>query len=157
MKMKFIVTGALSIIAWAVVAAPAIATDYRGARCKNCPQPRTYDSQEVIQTTRDVDRSRVIETQSVVPVSRQYKTTNHLVIRKNLIRNVGVIRHKHTIIEKEIRYRRPVVYVRRGPVVVNFVSQKYRAVHRPAVYAEPILYRRAAPAQRYRMPLRVRG
>ena len=51
-------------------------------------------------------------------------------IRKNTIRHVGVIRHNHTIIEKEIRYRRRVPA---PPMVVNFVTQKYRTVHRPAL------------------------
>jgi hypothetical protein len=146
--MKIIVAGALSVIAWAM-AAPAYATDHHGARCRNCPAPRPhYDSQEVVRTTRDVDHSRVINTQSVVPVSKRYRTTNHLVIRKNTIRNVGVIRHKHTIIEKEIRYRRP---VHARAIVVNFVTQKYRTVHRPAlVDYEPMIYPR-------RKVLRVRG
>ena len=101
--MKIVVAGTLSLIALAM-GAPAYATDHHGVRCKNCPASRPhYDSQEVVRTTRDVDHSRVINTQSMVPVSKRYRTTNHLVIRKNTIRNyVGVIRHNHTIIEKEI-------------------------------------------------------
>jgi hypothetical protein len=148
--MRFVVARALTVIALAAIAAPAFATDYRGTRCQNCPAPRNYDSQEVVHTTKDVDHSRVINTQTVVPVSKRFKTTNHLVIRKNTIRHVGVVRHKHTIIEKEIRYRRP-VYARARPIVVNFVTQKYRTVHRPAMVRDTMtVYPRRAV-------LRVRG
>jgi len=87
----------------------------------------------------------------VVPVSRKVRVKNHLVVRKNLIRNVGVVRHKHTIIEKEIRYVRRVPV---APITVNFVTQKYRTVHRPAsVLVDAIVY----PRRKYRGPLRVRG
>lgn len=146
--IRFAVFAAVSAVALAI-AAPAFATDHRSARCKNCPAPRPhYDSQEVVRTSRDIDHSRVINTQSVVPVSRKARTTNHLVIRKNTIRNVGVIRHNHTIIEREIRYRRRVPA---PAIVVNFVTQKYRTVHRPAMIDyEPIVYPR-------RKVLRVRG
>ena len=145
--MKAAVVGIVSALALAT-AAPAFATDYRSVRCKHCPTPRPhYDSQEVVQTTRDIDHSRVINTQSVVPVSRKVRTHNHLVIRKNTIRNVGVIRHNHTIIEKEIRYKRRAS----APIVINFVVQRYRTVHRPALVDHvPILY----PPRKV---LRVRG
>jgi hypothetical protein len=133
------------------MAAPAFANDYRSARCKNCPAPRPhYDSREVVHTTRDVDHSRVINTTTVVPVSRKVRVKNHLVVRKNLIRNVGVVRHKHTIIEKEIRYVRRVPA---APITVNFVTQTYRTVHRPAsVLVDAIVY----PRRKHR-PLRARG
>ena len=147
--MKFAVVGTLTVLAFAM-AAPAFATDHRGKRCSNCPAPRPhYDSQEVVRTTRDIDHSRVINTQSVVPVSRKVRTRNHLVIRKNTIRHVGTIRHNHTIIEKEIRYKRR---ASRAPIVINFVTQKYRTVYRPALVDAdaPIIYPR-------RRVLRVRG
>ena len=108
---KMFAAAALSVFALAMTA-PAFATD---KNCKNCVAPRPhYDSQEVVRTTKDVDKSRVINTQSVVEVpSGQVRTRNHLVIRQNTIRHVGVIRHNHTIIEKEVRYkRRPSVHVR---------------------------------------------
>jgi hypothetical protein len=149
MMKKFAVAGVLSVLMLAM-AAPAFAQSYRGSRCKNCPAPRPhYDSQEVVRTTRDIDRSRVINTYSVVPVRRKVRTTNHLVIRDNTIRNVGVIRHNHTIIEKEIRYKRRVPA---PPVVINFVQQRYITVHRPATIKvdAPIIY------PRHRV-LRVRG
>ena len=62
---KVAVAGVLSVLALAM-AAPAFATDYRSPGCgKHCPKPRPhYDSREVVQTTRDVDHSRVINTVS---------------------------------------------------------------------------------------------
>ena len=141
----FGIVGAVAV----AIAAPAFATDRKP--CKGCPAPRPqYDSQEVLRTTRDIDHSRVINTQSVVyvPSSRRGRTTNHLVIRKNTTRHVGVVRHNHTVIEKEIRY------VRRVPVpamTVNFVQQRYRTVYRPATMKVPVtIYPR-------RGVLRVRG
>ena len=166
MTMKFTVAGVLALFALAM-AAPAFANDHR-ARCKNCPAPKKYDSHEVVRTTRDVDHSRVINTQTVVPVAPRIKTTNHLIIRKNTIRNVGVVHHKHTIIEKEIRYRRrPMVYVRARPVTINFVTQEYRTVHRPALVERTTVYPRyryvyphdryVYPHDRYKAPSRYRG
>jgi hypothetical protein len=135
------------------LSAPAFATDYRGKPCKNCVKPRPhYDSQEVVRTTKDVDHSRVINTQSVVYVKgpKPVRTHNHLLIRKNTIRHVGVVRHNHLIIEKEIRYRRPRVHA--PPVTVNFVTQKYHTVHRPALVEAPVIY----PRKKHRV-LHVRG
>jgi hypothetical protein len=152
---KMLAAAALSVFALAMTA-PAFATD---KNCKNCVAPRPhYDSREVVHTTQDVDRSRVINTQSVVEVpSGKVRTRNHLVIRKNTIRHVGVVRHKHTIIEKEIRYkRRPSVHVPRvyaSPVVVNFVTQQYYTVRRPALVEAPIVYPRCRSCH----VLRVRG
>jgi hypothetical protein len=105
--------------------------EYRGFRhrhCADCPPPRKYDSQEVIHTTRDIDESRVINTETVIPVSRRVITKNHLIVHDNLIRHVGTIRHNHVIIEKEIRYVRPV------ETVVNFVTRHYRVVEQPPTY-----------------------
>lgn len=87
--------------------------DTRPEPCETCPKPRPhYDNVEVVKTSRDVDQSRVINTQSVVHVPPRKKEINKLIIRENETRNVGVIQHNHTIIEKEIRYvkRRPPVY-----------------------------------------------
>jgi len=156
---KMFAAAALSVFALAMTA-PAFATD---KNCKNCPAPRPqYDSQEVVRTTKDVDKSRVINTQSVVEVpSGQVRTHNHLVVRKNTIRHVGVVHHKHTIIEKEIRYKRrapvlraPMRRVYAGPVVVNFVTQQYYTVRRPALVEAPHVYPRCRSCHRV---LRVRG
>ena len=101
--------------------------------CKDCPAPRPhYDSQEVKKNTREIDHSRVIETQTVVPAKRRTVTKNHLVIHKNTIRHVGTVRHRHTIVEKEIRYVRP-----RAPTVVNFVVHEYRPVRRRWTNPDP--------------------
>ena len=109
------------------------------SNCPDCPKPRPHDdSQEVVHTTQDVDQSRVINTQSVVPVAPRMKETNHLVIRHNTIRNVGVVRHNHTIIEKEIRYRRRPIYKR--PVMVKYVTQHYQTVYKPAIVYVPYVY-----------------
>ncbi len=129
---------AVTVILCAVavaIAVPASASDRKS--CKNCVAPRPhYDSREVVRTTRDVDHSRVINTQSVIHVpSRPVRTRNHLVVRKNTTRHIGVVRHNHTVIEKEIRY------VRRVPVptmTINFVQQRYRTVYRPATRKIPV-------------------
>ncbi len=76
-----------------------VAGGYGGRDCYKCPPPRNYDSQEVVKQTKDVDHSRVIETQSVVP-SKRLIETNHLIIRENETRNIGTVQHNHTIIEK---------------------------------------------------------
>ena len=55
---------------------------YGNRDCYKCPPPRNYDSTEVVKTTKDVDHSRVIESQSVVP-SKRLIETNHLIIREN--------------------------------------------------------------------------
>lgn len=79
-------------------------SDSRSRDCANCPPPRKYDNVEVVKTSKDVDQSRVINTQSVVHVPPRTKETNKLIVRENETRNVGVVQHNHTIIEKEIRY-----------------------------------------------------
>ena len=101
MKSIVTLTLALLICGLAGMATPASAGDYRKSGCYKCPPPKNYDSQEVVKTTRDVDHSRVIETQAVVP-SKRLIETNHLIIRENETRNVGVVQHNHTVIEKEL-------------------------------------------------------
>jgi hypothetical protein len=185
--MKHALAGSLLIAA--LYAAPASAQDayqdtvqdtYQDAvqnkpieKCYNCPAPRDhYDTQETIHTTRDVDKSRVINTQSVVEGGRRLKETNHLVIRENETRNVGVVQHNHTIYEVEPRY------VIRVPkiTVVSYVTQRYHVVEQPAMMTVPVAVRhvripvpagRCAPGHRYdrysryeaecRRVLRVRG
>jgi hypothetical protein len=84
--------------------------DAPARECSDCPPPKHYDKIEVVKTSRDVDQSRVINTDSVVHVRPKEKEYNKLVIHENEVRNVGVIQHNHRIIEKEIRYvkRKPV-------------------------------------------------
>lgn len=136
MKIQFAVAGLLSLL---VLAAPAAAaeddaqTEQTEQTCQDCPQPRPhYDSQEVIKTTRDVDRSRVINTTTVVPVPPRVREHNHLVIHENETRNVGVVLHRNTIIEKEIRYRRRAIAVQpyEGQWTVIEPYESYRTVYR---------------------------
>ena len=50
--------------------------------CANCPLPRNYDSTEVVKNSRNVDQSRVINTESVVHVPpRTKETTNSSFVR----------------------------------------------------------------------------
>ena len=146
---------------------PAAAQLAPAERCYDCPAPRDhYDSEETIHTTKDVDQSRVINTQSEVEVGRRVKETNHLIIRENEIRNVGVVQHNHTIIERVPRY---VVRVPKV-TVVSYVTQRYRVVETPATMTVPVAARpvsRCSRGGRYdrysgygdscRRVLRVRG
>lgn len=114
-----------------LAAAPAFADARAKSRCKDCPAPRPhYDSQEIRKTTRDVDHSRTIETQTVVPVRPRTIRKNHLIIHRNRTRHIGTVRHKHTIVEREIRY------VRRPVTTVNYVTHDYRVVRRP--WSDPV-------------------
>ena len=110
----------------------------RDSDCADCAPRRRYDSQQVIKKVRNVDQSRVINTRTVVPVGTRVKETNSLVIRQNETRLTGVVRHNHTIIEKEVRY------VRRVPVgtTVEFVTHNYRVVERPDTIKVPVTLHR---------------
>jgi|SRR3954453_21760739 hypothetical protein len=132
MKHLTVWQGALLALSLAVVSTPAFAGDsvgpsggYGGQRdCYKCPPPRNYDTQEVVKNTRDVDHSRTIETQSVVP-SKRLIETNHLIIKENETRNVGTIEHNHTIIEKELVLTKRNVDTKQVNTVVNLVEHKY--------------------------------
>ena len=133
MKYLTVCRGALLALSLAVVSTSASAGDYNrgpapgygGQRdCYKCPPPRTYDSQEVVKKTRDVDHSRTIETQSVVP-SKRLIETNHLIVHENETRNVGTVQHNHTIIEKELVLTKRNVDNKHVNTVVNLVEHKY--------------------------------
>jgi hypothetical protein len=133
--MKYIAAlGALLAFAVVGVASPVTAGDYRPGHnpCYKCPPPKNYDSQEVIKATRDVDHSKVIETQSVVP-SKRLIETNHLIIRENETRNVGVVQHNHTIIEKELVLTRRNVDTKHVNTQVNLVEHKYNTERKRVV------------------------
>ncbi len=157
---KMLAAAALSVLALAMTA-PAFATDNEPARTA-LRRGRNTTARKWFAPRRTSIKSRVINTQSVVEVpSGQVRTRNHLVIRQNTIRHVGVIRHNHTIIEKEVRYKRrapvlraPMRRVYAGPVVVNFVTQQYHTVRRPALVEAPTVYPRCRSCHRV---LRVRG
>jgi hypothetical protein len=131
--------------------------------CAHCPRPRKYDSREVVKgRVKTIDRSRTINTRTVVPVHRHVKESNHLVVHQNEIRETGVVQHNHTIIEKETRY------VKRVPVEteVVFVTRKYRVIERGDTVAVPVTVRPRCTRGRYadlfdnghcRRIIRVRG
>jgi hypothetical protein len=129
-------TGGLAalLIGLAMVASPAFAGshDRSSGGCAKCAPRKHYDSREVIKKSHDVDRSRVINTQTVVPTKRVIET-NHLIVHENETRNVGTVEHNHTIIEKELILRKrniDHVYV---DTVVNLVHHKYHTQYRHIV------------------------
>src|SRR4029078_6691683 len=133
MKYLTVCQGALLALSLAVASTSAFAGDYGGGPtgggygqrdCYKCPPPRNYDSQEVVKQTKDIDHSRVIETQSVVP-SKRLIETNHLIIRENETRNLGNVQHNHTIIEKELVLTKRNVDTKYVNTVVNLVEHKY--------------------------------
>jgi len=124
MKYLTVCRGALLALSLAVVSTSASAGDYGRNDCYKCPPPRNYDSQEVVKKTRDVDHTRVIETQSVVP-SKRLIETNHLIVHENETRNVGTIQHNHTIVEKELVLTKRNVDNKYVNTVVNLVEHKY--------------------------------
>jgi hypothetical protein len=138
------------------------AASSRDYDCAECAPRRKYDSEEVVKKIRNIDQSRVINTTTVVPVRRRVNETDRLVIRQNETHLTGVVRHNHTIVEKEVRY------VRRIPArtVVEFVTHDYRVVERPDTVTIPVTYRPNGcyrPGRAYvgygscRPALRVRG
>jgi hypothetical protein len=132
MKYLTVCAAALLAIGLAASATSASAGDYGDRRgggyrdnCYKCPKPRpNYDSTEVIKQTKDVDHSRVIETQSVVP-SKRLIETNHLIIHENETRNTGTVEHNHTIIEKELILTKRNVDHKYVNSEVNLVEHKY--------------------------------
>ena len=134
MKYLTVCQGALLALSLTVASTSAFAGDYGGGPvaggyggqrdCYKCPPPRNYDSQEVVKQTKDIDHSRVIETQSVVP-SKRLIETNHLIIRENETRNIGTVQHNHTIIEKELVLTKRNVDTKYVNTVVNLVEHKY--------------------------------
>lgn len=137
MKCLTVCQGVLLAAVLAVATTPALAGDYgRGGYrndCYKCPAPRpNYDSTEVIKQTRDVDHSKVIESESVVP-SKRVIETNHLIIRENETRNVGTIQHNHTVIEKELVLTKRNVDTKNVNTVVNLVEHKYNTERKRVV------------------------
>jgi hypothetical protein len=135
MKYVSAALSALLVFGLASIATTASAGGYGHGRnndCYRCPPPKNYDSQEVVKTTKDVDHSRVIETQSVVP-SKRVIETNHLIIRENETRNVGVVQHNHTIIEKELILTKRNVDTKHVNTVVNLVEHKYNTERKRVV------------------------
>jgi hypothetical protein len=134
MKYLTVCLGALLAVGYAATSTSASANDYarngggyQGGGyndCYKCPPPRNYDSQEVLKQSRDIDHSRVIETQSVVP-SKRLIETNHLIVHENETRNIGTVQHNHTIIEKELILTKRNVDNKYVNSIVNLVEHKY--------------------------------
>jgi hypothetical protein len=147
MKYLTVCLGALLAMSLAAASTPASAGEpgrgpgpgYGGpARdCYKCPPPRHYDSQEVVKKTRDIDHSRVIETQSVVP-SKRLVETNHLIVHENETRNIGTVQHNHTIIEKELILTKRNVDNKYVNTVVNLVDHKYNTQRQRVVEEKEI-------------------
>ena len=141
MKCLTATKGALLALSLAFVSTSAFAGDYgRGGNlpgCYKCPPPKNYDSQEVVKQTKDVDHSRTIETQSVVP-SKRLIETNHLIIRENETRNIGTVQHNHTIIEKELVLTKRNVDTKTVNTVVNLVEHKYNTQRQHVVEEKEI-------------------
>jgi hypothetical protein len=91
----------------------------------------------VVKKTRDVDHSRVIETQSVVP-SKRLIETNHLIVHENETRNVGTIQHNHTVVEKELILTKRNVDNKHVNTVVNLVEHKYNTQRQRVVEEKEI-------------------
>jgi hypothetical protein len=143
MKYLTVCTGALLALALAVSATPASADGYKGGHgyksgsyrsdCYKCPRARpNYDSTEVIKDGKEVDHSRVIETQSVVP-SKRLIETNHLVVHENETRHIGTVQHNHTIIEKELVLTKRNVDHKYVNTEVNLVEHKYNTERKRVV------------------------
>ena len=138
MKRLTACQGALLAVVLAVATTPATAAEdgpVAASRkdCIKCPAPRPkYDSTEVIKQTRDVDHSRVIESQSIVP-SKRLIETNHLIIQENETRNIGTIQHNHTLIEKELVLTKRNVDTKVVNTVVNLVEHKYNTQRQKVV------------------------
>ena len=116
--------GTLLVLGLAVTAASA-AESYRAANgCAQCASPKKYDTQEVQKSVKEVDHSAVIETKSIAPARRLIET-NHLVVHENETRNVGVVQHNHTVIEKELVLTKRNIDNKTVNTVVNLVEHKY--------------------------------
>ena len=145
--MKYLTVCVASLLAVGLAASvtPASAGDYGGGGyrggyndCYKCPKPRpNYDTTEVVKETKDVDHSRVIETQSVVP-SKRLIETNHLIIHENETRNTGTIEHNHTVIEKELILTKRNVDHKYVNSEVNLVEHKYHTDRKHVVEEQEI-------------------
>ena len=87
--------------------------------CDNCGAPRKkYHSVEVIKSHRNIDRSRVIHTRTVVPVYRRARP----VVRVPVVTVVQYVVHQYRVVDT------PIVYTYRLPVY-RPAHPVYRGVH----------------------------
>jgi hypothetical protein len=145
MKYLTVCLGTLLAVSLAAASTPASAGEPGGGYgpgrgyndCYKCPPPKNYDSQEVVKKTRDIDHSKVIETQSVVP-SKRLIETNHLIVHENETRNIGTVQHNHTIIEKELILTKRNVDNKYVNTIVNLVEHKYNTQRQHVVEEKEI-------------------
>jgi hypothetical protein len=110
----------------------------RVEECRDCPPPKKYDSEEVVKSSHDVDKSRVVNTVTVVPVAPRYREHNHLIVHENETRLTGTVQHNNLIVEKEIRY------VRRAPIYrPHYEVRRYRPVVQTQLVYVPIIQRQS--------------
>jgi len=126
MKCLTVPFGTLLVLGMAITATGASAGDnYRATNdCPQCATPKKYDTQEVQKTVKEIDRSAVIESKSLAPTRRVIET-NHLIVHENETRNIGVIQHNHTIMEKELVLTKRNIDNKTVNTVVNLVEHKY--------------------------------
>ena len=65
--------------------------------------------------------------------SKRLIETNHLIIRENETRNVGVVQHNHTVIEKELILTKRNVDTKTVNTQVNLVEHKYNTERKRVV------------------------
>ena len=65
--------------------------------------------------------------------SKRLIETNHLIIRENETRNIGVVQYNHTIIEKELILTKRNVDTKTVNTVVNLVEHKYNTERKRVV------------------------
>jgi hypothetical protein len=147
MKTFILCQGIVLAVSLAIASTVALAADRgddsargrSGQRdCTHCPPPKHYDSREVVKSTKEVDHSRTVETQSVIP-SKRVLETNHLIVHENETRNVGTVQHNHTIVEKEIVLTKRNVDHKYVNTVVNLVQHKYHTERRHVIEEREIL------------------
>ncbi len=110
----------------------------RVEECRDCPPPKKYDSEEVVKSSHDVDKSGVVNTVTVVPVAPRYREHNHLIVHENETRLTGTVQHNNLIVEKEIRY------VRRAPIYrPHYEVRHYRPVVQTQLVYVPIIQRQS--------------
>jgi hypothetical protein len=72
----------------------------RNADCADCPPPRTYEDRKVVKKVRDIDRSRVINTVTVVPVGRRIAKEPRHVRYIPIQTRVEIITHNYRVVER---------------------------------------------------------
>jgi hypothetical protein len=101
--------------------------------CHKCPAPRPfYDTQEVIKDSKEIDHSKVIEKEIIVP-SKRVVEINHLVVHENETINRGTILHKNIVIEKELVLTKRNVDHKHVNKVVDLVEHKHETDRRRVV------------------------